>query len=114
MLIVFHKAVQRIGARRFARSCLFSVRYSQTIKETFQSIINISALLKQRTGVFVPQEQDVQGAGQIERISDNWQERTDTLNGDWRTQIYLIPNFDTLTLVGVKKSRNSADFSVSD
>ena len=90
MLIVFHKAVQRIGARRFARSCLFSVRYSQTIKETFQSIINISALLKQRTGVFVPQEQDVQGAGQIERISDNWQERTDTLNGDWRTQIYLI------------------------
>ena len=26
----------------------------------------------------------------------------------------LKPNFDTLTLVGVKKSRNSADFSVSD
>ena len=24
------------------------------------------------------------------------------------------PNFDTLTLVGVKKSQNSADFSVSD
>ena len=24
------------------------------------------------------------------------------------------PNFDTLTLVGVEKSRNSADFSVSD
>ena len=26
----------------------------------------------------------------------------------------FIPHFDTLTLVGVEKSRNSADFSVSD
>ena len=90
MLIVFHKAVQRISARIVAMFRLFFIRYSQTIKETFKPIINISALLKQPTGVFVAQEQDVQGAGQIERISDNRQEPAGTLNGDRRTQINLI------------------------